>query len=420
MSTEIFRGDAVAVAQVRQSELTGTWATNDTITVTINGKTVTYTVGGTTTITAILTGLAAALNASTIPEFAESTWSNADPYLRQTSDTAGRSQTFSISRTTSSSGAVGAPSDSTANSGPSALVAANFDTGALPAAADTCYIQDTSVDLLYNLDALSGTLTACCIAASFTGEIGLPSRDETNDYYQWRPRYLVINVSTLVIGDGQGDGSGRMLIDLGSVQSAVLVLKTAESVEDEFHALRIKGTHASNTLEVYGGSVDVAPEGADTATFATVTVGGDARVRISRRVTLGTLNVVGTATVELESAASLTDITAINVSGRATLIIRGDNTITALKILDQGTVDDRGEGTITTLTKGPNGNYSVSNNTNGVGARTITNTVLAAGTGQFDNANKTCTFTNAIDLGPAGLLDFPNLDLGYDINVQIS
>lgn len=420
MATVVFRGDATAVAQVNTATFGGTWIVGETITVTIGGKSSTYTIAS-ATIATFLTALAAALDALTVPEFAESAWTANSTQLIQTSSTAGKSVTFTIA-TNSASGTIGSVTVATANDGPAVYSAKNGSGGALPTTGDTLILENHDGHLRYALAAVTDTLAAAYLEASFTGEVGLPRRNVDGDeYFEWRDRYLGLRVTTLVIGDGDGDGSGRLQIDLGSVQSAVRVLKTATSAEDGFHALRLKGTHASNTLEVTGDcSVDLAPEADDTATFATITASGNAVLRISRRVTVGTLIVDGNAQVEFESATALTDVTLIRVQGQGRLVLRGDNAITTLTIVESGSVDDRGKGTITTLNKGPRAAYTTADNTWGAGQRVLTNTTLHPGPGAFENSNKAATFTNPIDLGLGALRDFPNLRLGSDINVQIS
>lgn len=416
----IFRGDAVAVAEVESSTLTGTWLAGETITVTINGKAVVHTLVS-TVIATICTNAAATLNASTVTEFAEITWSATATQIVATSDTSGKSITFTIA-TDSISGLVGAVATSTGNDGPNALSAENMDSGTLPGASDTMTLENTDIDLLYNLDALSGTLAATYIEASYTGELGLARRNIDGDlYWEYRVRELTVDSSILKIGEGDGDGSGRLQVNLGSVQSAVIVLKTADAAEDGFHALRVRGTHASNTLQATGDcTIDIAAEGDQAAAFATITAGGNAAIRISRRTTVTTLNVFGNAEVDLDQDTALADITAINVGGSATVTIRGDNAITAITVTESGTVDDRGSGTITTLTLGPDANYTTEESTVGAGGRIITNVALTPGSVSFQNGNKAATFTNPVDFGLGGLKDFPNCDFGYSIDVQVS
>ncbi len=182
MSDHVLAADAAAVAQVRQAEITAYDAAT-TYSVTINGKTIsTLGTGGTVSTTA--TALVALLNAATAPpEFLEVSWSTNAGIVIGTMDTDGKP----FDCTSDASGGTGtmdAFADTTANSGPNVLIAANVkdvsdDSRALPGAADTLTLESLAVDLLYALDALSGvTLAALNIEASFTGRAALQPVDE--------------------------------------------------------------------------------------------------------------------------------------------------------------------------------------------------------------------------------------------------
>lgn len=345
MANIILTGDATAVAQV----ISGTLDTYDaatTYTVTINGKAIsTVGTGGTTSTTA--TALRALLNAATAPpEFLEITWGGSSNAITGTADTAGKA----ITATLSVSGGTGTRTDftsTTANSGPEALVAGNCKDASsaarsLPGNADTFTIEDLTTDLKYALDALSAvTVASLTIDASMTGQVGLSwlNEDGTTTYHEHRPRYLAIGATVATIGAGGGDGSGLVMINFGSVQTACTVRTAATPLIDGYHAIILKGTHASNALAVEGGSVDVAPFAGETATLLTLVTTGGAEVRTSSGVTLGTVTAGGTSIVDITSADSLTDITAINVTESATVTLRGDNDVTAVTITGDGSTE---------------------------------------------------------------------------------
>jgi len=90
MATRVWEGgNAPAVAHVSKITVTGTWATNDTATLTCGSVSVTFTVGGTQTIGAVVAGLVSAWNAAAAGEMAEATAADASPDITFTSDTAG-------------------------------------------------------------------------------------------------------------------------------------------------------------------------------------------------------------------------------------------------------------------------------------------------------------------------------------------
>lgn len=431
MATVTWRGDARGVAEVKTITVGGTWATSDTATITMNGKSITITLGATVTVAHVCSALSAAFNGTAlvgdesrndtgnnVPEMNEITSSATSTTVVLTHDTKGVPFTTTVAKS-SAAGTISI-ADTTDAKGTQLLSAENLSGGALPSGTDDLHFEDSSVNALYDLDAATAALTNTRIKASYTGRIGLP-RFNTNSYAEYRTRELTLDTDTLYIGEGEGDGSGRLLINLGSAQAAVYVYKTDTSIDDGYYALRIRGTNASNTMQVQGQStVDIASEAGQTATFATLIAGGSSKVRTWAGVTLTTVIAEGSATVEITSATALTDITTITIRDSARVILYGDNAIGTVEIFGSGTFDDRGSGTIATVQKGATGNYTTEFSTVAASARTLTNTSLEAGTGKFADPGKKCVFTNAIDLGFAGLKNFPGLNLGDEIDIQRS
>src|ERR1044072_3073891 len=163
MADIILAGDVYPkVAQVRDANITA-YDASTTYKVTINGRTVSQIgTGGTATTTA--TAFATALNASTIPEFAEITWSSSTSHVIGTCDTAGK--TFVCTSSVSGgTGTFGSFSDTTSNDGPEALTANNCKDASsgvrgLPVNSDTFTLETLGSDLKYGLDALSGVTLA--------------------------------------------------------------------------------------------------------------------------------------------------------------------------------------------------------------------------------------------------------------------
>ena len=406
MSDIIFAGDAPSVAEVRTGVLTGYDAAS-TYTVTIGGKTVsTVGTGGTVTTTAV--ALVALLNASTYPEFAEVTWTNSSGSVIGTKDLAG----VPFVATLTVAGGTGTVTDfttTTACQGPNVVCANNFinaSTGAraLPVNSDTLYFQDSDIDLKWALEALAAvTVTAMHIKASYTGSIGLPYiHDASTDYQEYRPRHFKIGATAYYIGEGLGDGSPLIMLNLSNVQSAGVVEKMADS-EDAFElpALQIKGTHASNTLTIRGGTVALAPDDDDTAVIATLIVSGDGYLYASRNCTLTTVTFAGSATGEIFVAA-----TTVHIHGTASVIRQASGTWGTVNVTT-GTLDDRSSGTITTLNIGDGATVT---NDNSASAKTYTTVVVAGSYTLIDN-NHRVTFTNAINPGQGSIFD-GTLELG--------
>jgi hypothetical protein len=338
----VLAADALAVAHAISGTL-DSYDASTTYTVTINGKAISSVgTGGTTSTTA--TALRALLNASTIPEFAEITWGGSTNAITGTCDTTGKSIVAALT-VSGGTGTVTDFADTTAAAGPEVLVAGNCKNAssgarALPTNSDTFTIEDLATDLKYKLNACSGvTVAGLYIESSMTGQVGLPllNEDAATTYHEHRPRYLAIGATEAIIGAGSGDGSGLVMVDFGSVQTACSVLTSDTPLVDGYHAVILKGTHASNTLTVQGGTVDVAPFAGEVSTLLTLTVTGTGEVRTSSGVTLGTVNAGGQAVVDITSADGLTDITAINVFESAQVTLRGTNDVTAATIAGDGT-----------------------------------------------------------------------------------
>lgn len=427
MADIAWRGDLQSTEQVTTIAVTGTWATNDTATLTINGKDLTLTVGSATTTSDVVAALVAMVNGSAvvgtetrnetgnnIPEWSGITASGSASPLTLTGDTT-RPFTVTVSESTAGDGALGAPSTTTSPTSPNTLAAENVTGGTLPGAADTFTLANSSVSMLYGLDQSSaGTLASVSMPASFTGHVGL-RRYNSLGFVEYLDREYNVRCSALTIGAGGGSGSGLIAINLGNVQCAVKVIDTASSAETDYHAVRLRGTHASNTLEVIGGTVDVAAEAGQTATFATLNASGSSEVRTSSGTTLTTVNASGSAVVDITSAAALSDITTINISDSAVVYLRGDNAVGTINVYG-GTLYLMSSGTITNLNVGPTGVVDVTQSTVAV---TVTNASASPGATITDK-QKRITWTNGIDLGNAGLEDFGNLNLGRGITITPS
>lgn len=229
----------------------------------------------------------------------------------------------------------------------------NWDLGAVPVNSDDVVFENNDVDCLYGLDASSVTLTSLTIKQSYTGKIGLPVKTDT-DYYEYRETYLKVGATTVTIGQGDGEGSQRIKLNTGAVQTTLIVVDSGQSA-DSLPAIQWKGTHASNALRVSKGSVGAAVHAGETATIATLAVGyredqeADAIVICGSGVTLTDVDVSG-GVVELASSTTTIDQTAgsltvsagahasIDVDG-GEMVYKSTGTITTLTVSGQGVAD---------------------------------------------------------------------------------
>lgn len=385
MATPRWESGAAKVAQVQTYAFAGTWETDDLIRVTVGKKIKDLTAGSTTTATVVSntdTNIDA-LSSSTYPEITATptgfTASSATTTLTLTAKTAGVPFTCTLTPLEANGGAADAQTiegagtattgtAATANAGPNVWsTPANWSAGAVPAAGDTVYIDNSSADIFYGLSNAGATITATHITQSYTGLVGLPKTNTAGTAYpEYRTDYLTLDCTTWHIGAGPGQGSGRIKVNSGTVQTTVNVYNTGTPKEFDLEAMLWKGTHASNVMNVRGSaSVGVAVFGGETATIATLSVDENARVRCGAGTTLTTVN-VNSGTVELNS-----NITTLNVYG-GTVTVNGTATVGQLNVYG-GLVVYNSTGTIggNTLV-GESGRIDFST---GLGAVTVTNPV---------------------------------------------
>ena len=408
MATILWRGDSTPIPQVDTVTIAGVPATGDTVSLIINGKTVILTIGNDVTAAEVATNVKEMVNGETISgtnadattnttgpqvgEFSELEASVSGAVVSLTQKTAGKPFTLTEAVT---GGVTAVATTLTAANGPNDVsLAANWTGGVLPANNDDVWFQDSDVDALYNLGALTGvTLASLNIQASYTGMIGLPFMNEENDnpYTEYRPRYLLIGATLLNIGDKSGDGSGRILLDLETVQTAAVVYFTDTSDEDnEFGAVEIIRSGASSTLQVLGGSVDIAPRDDDAATVVTIIVDGGV-LRCGASVTHTT------ATVNGGVFATKSNITTVNQFA-GSVSIEAAATVTTINANGGGLVYTS-SGTITTLNMGPNNALTQPVITFGQDGKARTVTDVNLNRGSMLDPNQTVTWTNGIQPG---------------------
>lgn len=402
MATVRWKGGAQAVAQVTTVQVTAYDAAT-TYTLTVGSKSVSTIAAGSVNATA--SALATAWNTSTEPELAEVTASSSTDTVTLTADTAGVPFTASSS-VSGGTGTIGAATTTTASAGPNDWSTANNWSGAaVPSTNDTVWVENSADQIKYGLSQSGVTLTALYLPASFTGDIGLPEVNQSGStaYREYRTRYLTISATTLVIGEGEGQGSGRILINTGSNQTALSVHQSTPGLEADLEAIQWKGAHASNAVVVSRGSVGIAGYGGDAATVATLTVGykdspeSDAKVRCGSGTSLTTLNQTG-GQVLLGAG-----LTTVNKSG-GTLEITAGNVTTLTD--DGGLTVYRGAGTIATLSL----SGAAIDFARGGTTRTVTNATLYRGSGVNDPLGSV-TWTNPVRLGRCKVSDV-SIDVG--------
>lgn len=418
MATHIWRGDGVARAQLISRTIAGTWLADEEITLTLNGKDVTVTVGDDVTAANVATLIAQAWNGESladsaalvspltgggsIPEFREIVAQVSGAVLSLTARTAGVPFDSPTLATDSAGGDLGSWSTVTANSSPNDWATAeNWDSDTVPETGDTVIIPEGAVSILYGLNQSAVTLASLTVDQAFGGQIGLPEIN-ANGYDEYRDTYLRIGATSLTIGSGVGAGSQRVKINLGSAQATINISNSGTS---EFSpAIQLLGTHASNVVNVTRGSVGIAYNPGEVSTVATLRIGyvgnqsSDSRVVAGSGVTLTNLEQSG-GNVRLEAASTL-----ITQSGGELTINGGAH---AAINMDGGTCYYSSTGTLTTAKVGNRSTLDLSRD---MRAKTITNCEIYA-SGAIRDPFQVATFTNGIDVVRTSIANV-SLDLG--------
>jgi hypothetical protein len=356
MATRRWRGDAPKTAQVNTLTVGGTAADTQVYSVTINGKTVSYTAGSADTNSTIASALKSALAASVIPEFAEVVWSVSTSVITGTAKSAGKP--FSNTSAATGSGTL-VTATTIANSGPNVVsLAANWEGNAVPVDGDEVVFDFGTSDALYDLDQSAVTPASILVDAGYRGRIGLAETnadDAAATYAEYREKYLRLGNSGdagIVTVTIRG-GAGRIKIDTGSAQAIWNVNDTAQSLESHVPAALLKGTHAANVLNVAKGDVGVALFAGESSSLVAVKVGyktnraGDSRVRLGSGVGLANAAIVQTGgALDLNSAttgaATITQFDgtlSINAGAQRGLSVRGGQCIyNSIGALEGGTV----------------------------------------------------------------------------------
>ena len=331
-------GNAQLVTQL--NTITPTASNSQTYTLTVNGKTVTYTADASATVAEITAGLVAAWNASTIPEMAEATAADGTTVLTITGDTSGAP--FTQTSSASGGGALVTVA-TTAAAGPTFFSAAtNSSTGSAPVSTDDVILDRSAINYTDGLAMSAVTLASLSIYASYTGSIGRPATNP-NGYPEYRATELAISSDVLTIGAGDGNGSPNIRLNLGSVACVAEIIKTGQSQEIGCASVQLRGTSITSLI-IHNGSVDLAVNAGHTATVTLLQVAGGT-VRTGTGCTVTTCQVNG-GTVEM-----LKNPTTLTVLG-GTVTLRGSNAPTTITIRRSGRLVYNSNQTITTLNLG--------------------------------------------------------------------
>jgi hypothetical protein len=346
MTVHIARNDSLIVRQV--DTLTPVVVNSGSYKIKLNNKSSTaYVADVTATAQEIVEGVQAILAAYTaaqFPEAKEVVWTEDNAIITATGPTDG--MPFTPVDASSGGGAALTVALVTAAKSPNHWIAENFNSGALPVSTDTVYLTQLTKaqSFKWGLDQSGVTLALFDIKADSEAEIGLPEYTVgSTPYYQaaYRDTWLRISATILRIGDGQGSGSGRIKIDLGTNQCDCTIYKTGLNKADQDEAsVQLAGSHASNSLQVLGGEVDIAMLPGKTSQWATIVVSGGI-VRCGAGVTLAATEVGGSGYLETRTA-----MTTVKTRDNGRLVHIGSGNITTSLDIAGGNVEVRATGAL--------------------------------------------------------------------------
>jgi len=451
MASSDWLGNAVAVQQITTATVALTWATNDTATVTINGKDLVVTLGTPVTVTDVAALIVSAFNSETrinsalgssnvggqsIPEFAEIIASNSAgvvTFTTRNSRDHGKPFTLTTSESTATTGTFGSVTTTQAATGPNDFNNAdNWSGGSVPANDDTINYRDCDVDCLHNLpdgSSLNREFAAVNIYNSFKGRIGLPKVNRDNaskPYVEYRSRYMILtDVGTgsaplFTIGIGEGDGPSLVNIHQNTLV-ATFEVECNGKPDSRIPGGRVVNViaPAGGTLKARKGSIDISDQNGGAASWSSITTSGrKGNFQDIDILSLG--NAATNATVSMVGGRMYLDWATWSTNG---LTVNGaECTVDTCGIpsaqISEGTLKHMGSGvTIATLTLNRGGVFDVS--LGGGTNVTVTNANYHSGC-KVVNPGKRITHTNAVQT--YGLLSevLPGLDYGYNRTLQIA
>ena len=281
MAQKSFVNNAAATKQQYAITMTGTFVAGETITITMNSKTLVVTIGTLVTLTQVATTVKEAWQSSTftdttascvpqgggtsIGEFSTMTATSSAGVVTILGDTAGVPHTISSASDTSASGTATLTTIVTATGPKFADNVLNWLDGSLPVSTDDIIINGP-FQMLYGFAAFSAVVPASITIGERCGattQIGLPFLNAAG-YNEYRtPEWSIGPVLLNVRG-----AAGLVKINCGSTICTANIYGSGTSLETGFAPIQLRGTHASNSIHVHGGNASIAARG-ETATMLT-------------------------------------------------------------------------------------------------------------------------------------------------------
>lgn len=449
MSTVTWTGNAHATKQIDTITVADTWATDDTVTLTVNGKDLTVTIGNGTTTAQVAESIRDAWNAPSridgtqsttntntsnfggqeFGEFAECKaviYTTSTSVVRIIADRPGVPFTLSVTEDTNGDGTATEATEQAATGPNHWNNTDNWDTGSVPVDGDMVVLRDSNVSLKYGLpNPINVTLIQY---QSFTGDVGLLEYNIDNlqkPYKEYRQRYARLD------DDGSVDVTNEHKFGLGDgprVQQTINIRQRNTDASDTLITSatvfntglpKVPGTKALNllianegaaggTVSVLKGSVNLADQDTIQPAYTTLNVGwtdsqlSDSDVVVQNHSGALTLNQSGGKLLVYEpGTVSLTGARTFNISGGECMVrdLATSGTVNATLLNCRFTYN--ATKTLTTVILSTKAVFDAEKDQR---AFTITNLDLYEGASLLDEFARG-TYTNGIDLNRCGIDD---------------
>lgn len=392
--------NAASITDVWTIALSGT-VTSQTYSMTINGKSVTYTSTGGDTVATILAALVAAWNLTTNPpEFNELTAAGVGTVgsftgMTITQDVSGRPSVITVA---TGGGATFTITNTTVASGPNFFDNALNWTAGAPANSQTLVFDNGSVPCKYNIStSLTGIVLN--VNAGYSGQIGLPliNADGQVTYNEYRTTSLTLAGGTAVINS---TGINRCNLAFGANTTTIRVLSTGARLDTNTPVVLVIGGNGSSELDISKGDVGIAFYQGQAATFPVIKTGYIANPLQDVSLIVGSGATLTTVTKNGGNARISSNVTTVtqDVLG-GTLTIADAATVTTLNAYG-GTVAISSTGTIGTINAYGQAIIDADQDPR---ARTITNPINVYSTGVTVKDNQKAINSGTLSLATSGL-----------------
>lgn len=274
MSTVIWTGNGQDIAQV-DSLTPANVGLADIFKAIINTKTEQGT-AATADVAGACLALYTALTNSILKEFQEIEWTNTSSLIKGTAKVPGMPFTLTASTTdgnasnTQTLTRASVTANASSNDWNNPL---NWSTGAVPVDADDVVFDGavSNVPVYFGLDQTGIDLASLTIRNKYKGPIGLPKYN-ANGYEEYRGTELILSTCTLL--DIRSSELTGLKISTGSNACTINLYATGQS-QDGLGTVQWRGNHASNEINMFGGSLGIARLAGQVAQATVVQRGGD-------------------------------------------------------------------------------------------------------------------------------------------------